>query len=138
MKQALFIIIAFVLFIAASAPPRTPIYQLEPAPTDGSMIGAVLQADGVSYQWGSTSLQVATGLRFGTVNDTLSATGTYTVDLATNTDTTLYQVFLTPVGALGHNINLASVSDSSFTVKAWINDTAANANILKFHWLVKE
>lgn len=145
MKQ---VIIFFSLFFVAAlfivglsssetASPRTEIYQLRPAPTAGKLIGAVEQANG-TYKWGSTTLQVATGAQYGTVNDTLSATGTYTIDLPVNTDTTLYQVFLTPVTALGHNINLVSVTDSSFTVKAWVNDTAANVNILKFHWTIKE
>jgi hypothetical protein len=126
---------AVAFFLTSSTPAaRTPIYQLSPAPTAGQLIGAVT-ANGRT-KWGATSLAGATGQQFGVVDDTLSATGTYVVDVTVESAT--YEVFLQPVTSLGHNINVVSTSDTAFIVKAWVNDTAANANILKFNWQIKE
>ena len=137
MKNLIIVLSIVLIGLAAAAGSRYDIYALRPAPTTAyRVIGAVERTDG-TFTWGSTGISTGLGMQFGTVNDTLSATGTYVVDIA-DTDTTLYQVFLTPVGSLGHNVNLLSVTDSTFTFKVWINDTAANVNILKVHWFLKE
>lgn len=81
-------------------------------------------------RWGEIRLQR------GTFTDTLSATGTYVVDVTV--ESADYYLFVSPITALGHNANASLKTDSAFTVKVWINDTAANANILTVDWFLLE
>ncbi len=84
----------------------------------------------VGGKWGAVRHQ------YGTVTDTLSATGTYVVDITVSSDD--YYAFVTPITTLGHNGNVSAKTDSTITFKFWINDTAANVNIVTFDWHLRE
>lgn len=86
----------------------------------------------VGGKWGPVRNQV----QFGTVADTCDADGLVVVDVTV--ESASYQLFVTPVSALGIHPAVSAQTDSSFTVKFWLNDTAANANPIQFHWHLHE
>lgn len=81
-------------------------------------------------RWGEVRFQ------YGTVTDTLSETGTYTVDITV--ESADYYLFLSPISALGHNLTVSDKTDSTFTFTAWIDDTVANQNIITVDWHLRE
>ncbi len=109
---------------------RLAIKHLHPKPAANEVIGKVGGA------WGPTTFNSIGQILQGNVIDTCNATGLVVVDL--DIATTDYQIFVTPITTLGLQANISSKTDSAFTVKFWLNDTAANLRPVVFDYFIKK
>lgn len=102
----------------------------KPSPTGNEIIAKV------GNDWGLAEFNTAAKILQGNVIDTCSAAGLVVVDL--DIASTDYQIFVTPISTTGLHPTITSKTDSAFTVKFWLNDTAANVRPVVFDYLIKK
>jgi len=109
---------------------RVAIEHLKPAPNGNQIIGIS------GKDWGAVEFNDAAKILQGNVIDTATGTGLVVVPL--DLGTTDYQIFVTPISALGIHSAVSLKTDSAFTVKFWLNDTVANLQPVVFDYLIKK
>lgn len=122
-------------------PPRTglfggnkyvPASRITPKPTAN---GVILGKSGSN--WGEVSDPFTyMGFVSGSVVDTCDASGLVVV--SDEFESSSYQLLVTPESSIGLHPTITSKTDSSFTVKFWLNDTAANSKPVMFDYLIKQ
>jgi hypothetical protein len=111
---------------------RLAIEHLSPKPTTSG--NEIIGKSGSN--WGIVEFNDAAKILQGNVIDTCNGTGLVVVPLELGT--TDYQIFVTPISTLGLHTAVSSKTDSAFTVKFWLNDTAANLRPVVFDYLIKK